>query len=31
MIVSEETDRILKLELELKENKKEVENLIKTI
>jgi hypothetical protein len=31
MIVSEETDRILKLELELKEIKKEVENLIKTI
>lgn len=31
MIVSEETDRILKLELELKEIKKEVKNLIKTI
>jgi hypothetical protein len=31
MIVSEETDRILKLELELKEIKKKVENLIKTI
>ena len=31
MIVSEETDRILKIELELKEIKKEVENLIKTI
>jgi len=31
MIVSEETDRIFKLELELKEIKKEVENLINTI
>lgn len=31
MIVSEETDRIFKLELELKEIKKEVETLIKTI
>lgn len=31
MIASEETDRIFKLELELKEIKKEVEMLIKTI
>lgn len=31
MIVSEETDRIFKLELELKEIKKKVETLIKTI
>ena len=31
MIDSEETDRIFKLELELKEIKKEVETLIKTI
>ena len=31
MIVSEETDRIFKLEFELKEIKKEVETLIKTI
>lgn len=30
-IICEETDRILKIELELKEIKKEVENLIKTI
>ena len=31
MIVSEETDRILKIELELKEIHKEVETLMKTI
>lgn len=31
MIASEETDRILNIELELKEIKKEVEKLIKTI
>lgn len=31
MIDSEETDRIFKLELELKEIKKEIETLIKTI
>lgn len=30
-IICEETDRILKIELELKEIMKEVENLIKTI
>ena len=30
-IICEETDRILKIELELKEMKKEVEKLIKTI
>lgn len=30
-IICEETERIFKLELELKEIKKEVENLIKTI
>ncbi len=31
MIVSEETDRILKIETELKEINKEIETLIKTI
>ena len=31
MITGEETDRIFKLELELKEIKKEIETLIKTI